>query len=1043
MSVRIPNRVEIAPGASPADDPSTFAWVSAGKRRQTSDITITAGRDDEASSVEAGTMSATMDDRDGNLSPRNILGKWYGSLEKNTPVRVVMDRAADPFTRTVGAGSWGTSPDGFAWQVGNTTPHSVDGSRGVLTLPTNNSTVDVLVGAGALDAEIVWSLTLPVMPTGSNYVTAGVVRYEDDFNYVRAHIEIAPGGSVSVKIARRVNNVLSDVLGLTSTSVTYTAGTKLWGKTRADGGYILVKTWTGNLSDEPATWQGVGTEDTLEGAGVGLFNWRLNTNAGTYTSYIDDVAISAILWQGTVPEWPVRWPDKSGNDCITPISGSGVLRRLQQGSSALQSALRHHLAALPYTMAYYPAEDGTDARSAASGLSRGKSATAVGVSFAADDRVGGSAPLPTFDTAGKSYISALVSGSATADGWAAMGICALPTLPATDTAFMVIQGSGTAANTIISCGSGGMRLSVYDRDNNLLFTTNALYVINPAQPFAVQVEFNTSGGTTTGTLIWHQIGATTYYSINGSFSGTALAPTGFEAYAVVDGMTGGHFWLGDNDLPFVTNSFSLISSGYVGELAADRIARLCAENDVPVTILSGDTEPMGRQRVAKLVDLLRECEAADMGVLYERGTSLAYIPRERRYNTPVAMAIDWAAGDLGDGPEPQDDDQRFRNQWTVTRSEGSSATARDSASITAVGLYDDETEMNIQYDARLIDFAGWLLNRDTSDLLRWPRISINLLAHPELISSWLACRIGSRITVANTPQQIAGEVIDLIIEGYSETINNDRWDVELSCSPAALWEVAVYNDSTDRYDVLSRLSGSGTVAAATRVFAVLCDDRQGFWSSTSVPYDVVIAGQRSTVLGCSLPDTVANGEGTFELGVGGWKVSGGTSTLVATSTQVHTGTGAALATVAGSPTQLSVRNNVNAPTAAGQQLKVSAWVYRPVAGNVTPHLDWYDSGGTFLSRNGSPVAVAANTWTLISTTATAPASAARVEYGPSLEGSPANGTQLYVDDVDLVRLDAKNSRQIMVTTRGVDGFTKALPGNSPVRIANRGTRYAV
>jgi hypothetical protein len=45
--------IEIAPGALPAADPSTFNWVNAGPRRTSQNIMITAGRDDEAATVEA------------------------------------------------------------------------------------------------------------------------------------------------------------------------------------------------------------------------------------------------------------------------------------------------------------------------------------------------------------------------------------------------------------------------------------------------------------------------------------------------------------------------------------------------------------------------------------------------------------------------------------------------------------------------------------------------------------------------------------------------------------------------------------------------------------------------------------------------------------------------------------------------------------------------------------------------------------------------------------------------------------------------------
>lgn len=844
----VQNQIEIAPGANPADSPSTFVWTSAGSRRQSAPIQVSAGRDDEASSVEPGSMGLTMDDRAGDLSPRNVLGQWYGALRKNTPIRVALPRAADTFTRTVTAGAWGTTTDGFTWipRSDRAIYYSVDGSRGVLTLPTNFDSYVTLDEAGSPDVEIVWSTAVPVLPTGANFVSGSMLRREDDSTFLKVQIELTPAGTVAVLARRHTAAGDTTLIAFTATGVTYSAGQKVWAKARADGPYIMVKAWTGNLSDEPAAWPGVGSDNVIEGSGAGLFHWRINSNAGTYTAYIDDVTVTNILWQGTVPEWPVRWPDKSGADCVVPLSASGVLRRIKQGKSSIQSALRTHLSSLPYTFAYYPCEDGSDAKSAASGLPGGIPASVRGITFASDDRLGGSDALPTFDTAGSSYIAANIKGRTTADGFSVMGFFALPTLPATDTNFLVISATGTGTQFIVTLGNFGPSFAVYDRDGTLIANDSATYVVDPTKPVAIQIETGVAAGVTTVALIWNQVGSDTFYAITDTYSGTSVTVTRLVAYGVVDGMTGGQFWVGDNDLPFAATSFILISSGYVGELASARIARLCGQSAVPAYILDGDSEPMGRQRSGKLVDLLQECADADLGILFERGGSLAYLPRGRRYNAPVTLALDWALGHLAEPPEPDDSDQRFRNQWTVTRTDGSSAVAADQDSITASGLYDDAATVNIQSDGRLPDYASWMLSQGIADNLRWPRLAINLVAHPEFIASWLACRIGSRVTVANVPDQLAGEVVDVIIEGYSEEIGNDQWDVVMSCSPAQDWQVAVYDDGHTRYDSASTTLKTGVNDSATALTFRTTDARD-LWDTTATPYDVVISGHICTV----------------------------------------------------------------------------------------------------------------------------------------------------------------------------------------------------
>jgi hypothetical protein len=159
-------------------------------------------------------------------------------------------------------------------------------------------------------------------------------------------------------------------------------------------------------------------------------------------------------------------------------------------------------------------------------------------------------------------------------------------------------------------------------------------------------------------------------------------------------------------------------------------------------------------------------------------------------------------------------------------------------------VYADSRQLNIESDDRLPDFAAWLLHLGTADALRWPRIKINLVAHPELIPAWLACTIGSRITVANPPSQIAGEVIDLILEGYNEEINVDHWTVEMSCSPAQPWVVGQYDSSASKWGVRSTVTAAQYGPAVTTLTVTTTENEP--LSSTST-YDIVISGEQITV----------------------------------------------------------------------------------------------------------------------------------------------------------------------------------------------------
>lgn len=1031
--------IDIAPGYSPTADPSTYVWEYAGPRRTGSDLVITAGRDDEASKVEAGSLTAVMDDRDGRLSPRNVLGQWYGTLRRGTPIQVRWPRTTDTFTRTTSNG-FGTNDDGYTWLGGSQSVMSTDGTRAVIQLPSNNASYQRLIGAGSPDCEVVWSFSVPVMPTGNSLVAGAVLRYSDQSNNVRLHVELSPAGSVGVKIARTLNGAAST---LVDTIAVTTAGinTAIWGKARAVGAYVMVKTWVGTRGDEPDEWHASAVEGDLPGSQAGLYPWRFNTNAGTYTFYVDNFELTNILWSGSIPELSPRWPDKSGADSTMPLAGAGILRLLNAGKGIVQSPLRWQLGPLKYASMYLPLEDASGSTSAGSGISWGRAGVVVEGTFASDDTLPGSDACLVLDSIENSYVS--VTGVyppsmniLAANGFAAMILFKCPAVVTAERVLMEIRTVGTVTRWVVYVNGSGYGFRGYDDSGALLADNAANYGSGiPTAWTAIQLEATESGGTVTSTLIWHGVGLTDYLFISDTHSGVCRRITSMTARCAVDGMALAHLWGGDDALPFVDNTFSLVSNGYIGEAAGDRIARLCAEAGLPAVVAAGETEPMGAQKPAKLLDLLRECEDADLGVLYERGSFLGYLPRRARYHPPASLVLDWAAGHLDEPPEPTDDDQRLFNRWTVTRTGGSYAVAEDADSIDAEGPRDNEHEANIASDDRLPDFATWLLSLTTLDELRWPRIQINLVAHPELIPDWLECTIGSRVTIANPPSQILGSSIDLVIEGWTQTINVNRWTVELTCSPAKIWNVGVWSDTatpSSKYQTATgRLSADAT---SSQVFlSTVADSVGSTYSVKSTPYDLVCEGHRVTVTRASQPGSIQSTlDGSFEAGTTtGWSASNGT--VAASSAQAWHGTYSALLTVTGTPTATHLRPSSRAPVVAGETYRTRMWLYSPTGITAAVSVDWYNSGGTYLSTTSSNIVLAAATWTAVDTAHLAPATATTASYGPSMGGSPATGTQLYADDIDMSLQDGTN--QTLWVTRE-PATAKALSSGSPLLVVD-------
>jgi hypothetical protein len=249
-------------------------------------------------------------------------------------------------------------------------------------------------------------------------------------------------------------------------------------------------------------------------------------------------------------------------------------------------------------------------------------------------------------------------------------------------------------------------------------------------------------------------------------------------------------------------------------------------------------------------------------VLYERGFGLGYQSRAERYNAPVALALDYDNGDVADDIEPTDDDQQLRNSWTVTRTNGATSSYTDGDSVATEGLYDEAATLNVETDDQVQFVAEWLVHRGTSDDLRWPSIGLRFDndAGRANIPAWVGLGYGARVTVANLPQQVAADPIDVFIEGKVERFDEHTWMATLNTTPAAPFEVFKIEGGGN----LGRLQATdSTLAAAVTPTATslsVATTTLPLWTTAGgdLPLDIEVGGERMTVTaisGASSPQT--------------------------------------------------------------------------------------------------------------------------------------------------------------------------------------------
>ncbi|GGV13547.1 hypothetical protein [Streptomyces spectabilis] len=195
-----------------------------------------------------------------------ILLRLGGEVVETTAVAPL----ADSYTRTVSNG-WGTASSGLVWATagGAASERSVDGARGVVTLPSSVSSIRFQhLVPGVQDCEVRCRMQAGQVSTGASIVPAVLLRYVNTSTYYRARLHFAVGGEVFLSVTRDTTQV-----GGTPqlSGVTYTPSDEFELRVRLEGHRILMRAWKVGAA-EPSEWQHdvTITSNTIAEGAVGL-----------------------------------------------------------------------------------------------------------------------------------------------------------------------------------------------------------------------------------------------------------------------------------------------------------------------------------------------------------------------------------------------------------------------------------------------------------------------------------------------------------------------------------------------------------------------------------------------------------------------------------------------------------------------------------------------------------------------------------------------------------------------------------------------------
>ncbi|MFI9005107.1 hypothetical protein [Streptomyces sp. NPDC053541] len=841
-----------------------------------SPIGIEHGRSEEAVRTNPSKLGLELNNREGKYSPRNPRSPYYGLIGRNTPIRVSVPGAEPYLSVPEGVAGRATTPDHASLDITGDIDVRVDVAprlwsgagigyelAGKYAGAGSRSWRFMVTGEGEL--MFTWS------PNGTNVLEhrSPVLTPIAERMAVRATLDVN-NGSGGYTLTYYVADTLAGPWTQVGQTVTTAGTTAIFASAAAvELGDVAVMAFT----NHERRIYGAEIRSGIDGTVVAAPSF--SAQAPGATSFTDStgkvwtvangasVSDRAYRFVGDVSAWPARW-DTSGRDVWVPIEAAGILRRLGQGKKALASTLRRRLPSRAELLAYWPCEESAGATQAYSPLTNGSPLAVSGWDFAQDNTLSGSAPLPVIAPGGTMRGTIPASASTT---WAlCMPYRVDGTPPAAEQEMLSWQSTGTVRRWRITMSTTVARVLGYD----VLGAT----IVDGG--FAVgadlfvgwhRLEFTAtqSGGTVNWEASWTQVGGGSA-SGTGSFAGTVGQATQIDTRfgTGLPDIRIGHLtaWTAN----VIAAAYDSADHGFTGEAADARMRRLATEEAATVSLvtydgdLSLDAERLGPQRPDTLLNLLQEAADCDGGILYEdrAASRLIYRDRATLYNQTPRLVLDYTAeGEVGPPLEPVEDDQRTRNDVTVTRAGGSSSRAvleEGALSVQApplgVGLYDEEVTLNLYEDGQTGPIAWWRLHMGTWDESRYPTVRLMLHAAPHLISAYLKLRVGDRIQITNPPSWLPPGPLDLIVQGVSEVIDQYTWDAVLPCTPAGPWTVGVVDDAAlGRADTDGSELTVGVNSTATTLSVAVTSGPLWTTDPGEFPLGIVIGGEEMTVTG--------------------------------------------------------------------------------------------------------------------------------------------------------------------------------------------------
>jgi hypothetical protein len=551
----------------------------------------------------------------------------------------------------------------------------------------------------------------------------------------------------------------------------------------------------------------------------------------------------------------------------TEVQAAGPLRRVGGWTEPIASAITRKMLTLGLTE-FWSLEDDRDATGLANPYGTAGQFETSGLG--ASESPGGGSTSFKMSTGNDSEVFGRFGTSTSASSWQvafAFKLNQVPTAAGYQQLMAISVGpTGVTQFWQVSVNQDSYRLQIFDSTGSAIvdqITSYSSLNIYPNQWAMCRLQATLVAGTLTWGIGWiSQTESAT--GVAGSVAATLDRPYSWSASCFNSGG-----YLEDANVAYVaacntitpdligTAVFSAFG-GYNGETTGARFLRLCGEEGVTAAVEGTSDELMGPQRPDTFLKLLQEIRDTDGGYLVDDRNQLGLYLRSRKsiYAQAVDIALTYGTN-VGPPLKPILDDLNTHNLITVSNRGGGTAVVEDTTSAmgsaappTGVGKAKQDIAVNLRNASRLTDVAYWWLHMGTLPDVRYSSVTVDLDANSSLETAAVALRPGDRITIAS----LDPDLIDLLVIGTLDKRDNQkRRTVTFTCVPYRQYDVALYiatgtplASTQKRYD--SRTSTTNTTLNTTvGTVVVKFTDLRDAWSTTGVPYDWAVAGERIRV----------------------------------------------------------------------------------------------------------------------------------------------------------------------------------------------------